>query len=200
MSQPFCSLASERNKHPILNVLRPRLQSGQSILEIGSGTGQHVVHFAHALPDVRWLPTELPSSIDVLRDRVEKANLPNIDPPRILDVASAWPSLCVDGVYSANTAHIMGWREVQCMFRGVGFLLQSGRFYLYGPFNRQGQFTSEGNQAFDRSLRQQDPQMGLRDDEDLMTLGEQWGLTLEEDLDLPSNNRLLVWNRTPAFP
>ena len=185
--------AAERNKFPILDALRHRVKRGQTMLEIGSGTGQHVVHFAAALPDVRWLPTELPESVSMLRATVEASGLANVELPRVLDVGARWPSLEVEGVFSSNTAHIMNWKEVECMFRGVGRLLRGGRFFLYGPFNRDGRFTSQSNQAFDRSLRERNPEMGLRDDADLVALGRQCALELQEDLEMPSNNRMLVW-------
>ena len=192
------SPAAERNKAPILDVLRHRIRPGQSVLEIGSGTGQHVVHFASALPGVHWIPSEHPAAVPMLRTRVEAAGLANIDPPRALDVASPWPPLAVEAVFSANTAHIMSWEEVGCMFRGVGMLLRGGRFFLYGPFNRNGRYTSASNQAFDRSLQQGNPHMGLRNDADLVVLGRQCALELEEDLEMPSNNRLLVWQSVQA--
>ena len=185
--------AAERNKFPILDALRHRVQPGQTVLEIGSGTGQHVVHFAAALPDVRWLPTELPESVPMLRAAVEASGLANVELPGVLDVGTRWPSLEVDGVLSSNTAHIMSWEEVGWMFRGVGQLLRGGRFFLYGPFNRDGRFTSQSNQAFDRSLRERNPQMGLRDDAELVALGRQCALELQEDLEMPANNRMLVW-------
>ncbi len=200
---PFSwSAASERNKHPILKALQLRLQVGQSILEIGSGTGQHVIHFARALPGVHWLPTDLAPQIPILQRQLDAAGLVNVDSPQRLDVAAPWPSLRVDGVYSANTAHIMSWREVGYLFRGVGGLLRGGRFYLYGPFNRCGHFTSPSNEAFDRSLRQGNPDMGIRNDEELVALAESYQLVLDEDLEMPSHNRLLVWQstRTPEEP
>ncbi len=200
MSTLPCSPAAERNKAPILDALRTRIRRGQSILEIGSGTGQHVVHFASALPGIHWVPSEHPEAVPMLRARVEASGLANIDPPRILDVASAWPLLEVDGVYSANTSHIMSWEEVGCMFRGVGQLLRGGRFFLYGPFNRDGRYTSASNLDFDRSLRMRNPHMGLRNDVDLVALGRQCALELQDDLEMPSNNRMLVWQsiRTPT--
>ncbi len=192
------SPAAERNKAPILDALRSRVRRGQTILEIGSGTGQHVVHFASALPGVHWVPSERSEAVPGLQARVEASGLANIDPPRILDVASTWPVLEVEGVYSANTAHIMSWEEVGCMFRGVGQLLRGGRFFLYGPFNRNGRYTSASNQVFDRSLKSGNPRMGLRNDVDLVDLGRQCALELQDDLEMPSNNRMLVWQSIQA--
>ena len=193
---PF-SQACENNKQPILGVLREIFVEPGLILEIGSGTGQHAVYFAEHLHWLRWQPSDHPHSLSQCRDRIAGAGLDNLLPPIALDVSqSPWPLDYLDGVFSANTAHIMGWQEVEAMFRGVARRLKPGaRFCLYGPFNRHGEFTSESNRLFDRQLRQQAPQMGLRDLEDLTTLGRQVGLELEQDFAMPANNRLLVWHR-----
>ena len=117
--------------------------------------------------------------------------------PLELDVCrEPWPLHSADYVFSANTAHIMSWREVQCMFAGVARLLPGGgAFVLYGPFNRQGEFTSESNRQFDASLRAQHPQMGLRDDQALIGLAERCGMRLAADYAMPANNRTLVWTK-----
>lgn len=190
------SAASERNREPILEALRGRIVAGQTVLEIGAGTGQHAVYFAGALQSVRWLPTDTPSAFTLSRQRIAQAALPNLAAPRPLDVtATDWHEPGVDAVYSANTAHIMSWTAVEAMFRGVGKVLGEGGFFLYGPFNRNGEFTSPGNADFHRSLQSRDPRMGIRDDADLVALAAGCGLVLSEDLEMPANNRLLVWRR-----
>ncbi|MET0216555.1 MAG: DUF938 domain-containing protein [Burkholderiales bacterium] len=201
MVEPFTakpwSDACERNKAPILDVLRKVLDGTGFALEIGSGTGQHAVHFGAALPGWIWQPSDLPGNHAGIRRWIEQARLPNLLPPIALDVSrEPWPVSRVDAVFSANTAHIMSWAEVQAMFRGVGRVLApGGRFCLYGPFRFGGQHTSESNERFDAALRREDPRMGVRDFEALETLASANGLALSDDAPMPANNHLLVWAR-----
>ncbi|MEE9142434.1 MAG: DUF938 domain-containing protein, partial [Gammaproteobacteria bacterium] len=125
------------------------------------------------------------------------AGLKNVLPPLPLDVSKQpWPIADVDAVFSANTTHIMSWPEVERMFEGVGDLLKVGRpFCLYGPFNKNGEFTSASNQAFDADLKSRDPQMGVRDIGDLEVLAEKNGMVVEDDVEMPANNRILIWRR-----
>lgn len=195
--KPF-SQACENNKAPILEKLRALFKQPGTILEIGTGTGQHAVHFASHLPHLVWQPTDHPSNAQLSRAWIDDSELTNINAPLALDVlGGSWADLpAIDGVFSANTAHIMGWQEVQAMFRGVSEVLpQGGIFCLYGPFSYGGRHTSESNARFDLSLRTQAPHMGIRDMEDLKALGRETGLVLEEDFGMPANNRLLVWRR-----
>lgn len=191
------SEASERNRGPILEVLRQWFTAPGVVLEIGAGTGQHAVHFASNLPQLDWLPTDREENLAGIAAWVEEARLPNLRSPVQLDVHDAqWPIGSARYVYSANTAHIMSWPEVELMFGGVGRILASaGVFCLYGPVNRDGQFTSESNRAFDASLRSRDPNMGLRDDRALIALGARSGLTFAGDHAMPANNRVLVWKK-----
>ena len=193
-----CSAASERNKDPILGVLRDMLRANDVVLEIGSGTGQHAVHFARHLPDIHWLATDRLENHAGIVAWVKEADLDNLTGPLELDVnMDPWPDVEVSAVYSANTAHIMSWDEVQKMFRGVGCLLNEGDpFCLYGPFNYSGEFTAESNRTFDTSLRSQVSHMGIRDLDDLSVLAVQNDLVLDHDLEMPANNRLLVWRHT----
>ncbi len=190
-----CSPASERNKGPILDVLRDVFRGKVVVLEIGSGTGQHAVHFAANLPDVHWLATDRSENHPGIVSWVQEAGLDNLTGPLELDVnMTCWPDVEVSAVYSANTAHIMSWEEVEKMFQGVSGLLTEGDpFCLYGPFNYRGEFTSESNRAFDDSLRSQVPHMGIRDLEELQDLAARTDFTLDHDLEMPANNRLLVW-------
>jgi len=189
--------ACERNREPILQVLRQWFTLPGTTLEIGAGTGQHAVYFAAHLPHLQWQPTDCAANLAGIAEWVSEAALPNLFAPLKLDVRdSKWPVESVDYVFSANTSHIMSWPEVELMFAGIARVLRSrGRFCLYGPFNRDGQFTSESNQAFDASLRERDPKMGLRDDVALKTLGRQHGLAFTGEHALPANNRVLVWTR-----
>lgn len=199
MDKPF-SPSSEENKHPILEVIAPRLTSARSVLEIGSGTGQHAVHFAAALPQLRWQCTDLIDYLPGIELWIDEAGLPNLPTPLELDVDSDWIEAFgdndYDAVYSANTAHIMSLAQVERMFTGIGALLPSqGQFLLYGPFSVDGRHTSESNARFDRSLRLYDPLSGVRDLLDLERFAAAAGLALEADIAMPVNNRTLIWRR-----
>lgn len=194
-AQVTYSEACERNKQPILDALTGVLPTRGRVLEIGSGTGQHVVHFAHRLDGLEWQPTDRSEHLSALRARLKTEGRPNIRPVRELDVTGAWPDESFDVVYSANTAHIMSWPEVVAMFAGVAQVLtRAGLFCLYGPFHENGQATSPGNAAFDRQLRQQDPSMGVRDLADLEALAADHGLVLRTRFPMPANNQLLVFS------
>ncbi|HCK79935.1 MAG TPA: DUF938 domain-containing protein [Candidatus Competibacter sp.] len=195
-AKPY-SEACEQNKGPILDVLRRYFTLPGFILEIGGGTGQHAVHFARALPHLDWQTTDLAGALAGIQLWFDEAGLPNLRPPLALNVRQeVWPVTRADGVFSANTAHIMSWKGVECLFRGVGWLLATGGvFCLYGPFNYGGQYTSPSNAQFDRWLRARDPESGVRDFDDLDRLAETEGLRLLADCPMPVNNRTLVWVR-----
>lgn len=196
VTRPF-SQACENNKQPILEQLRRFLPDSGLILEIGTGTGQHAVYFAAALPQLQWQPSDRPEAMEACRPWLAEATTSNILPPLSLDVAATpWPLQRADGVFSANTAHIMAWPEVEEMFAGVARLLpEGGRFCLYGPFNYQGRYTSDSNRNFDSFLKAQHEAMGLRDIADLLALAAKVGLALVDDIAMPANNRFLVWRR-----
>ena len=191
---PF-SQACENNQAPILEKLREIMDTPGVVLEIGTLTGQHAVHFAQALSHLQWQPSDHPDSCDISRPRLEQAALPNILPPMALDVSSAdWPDIAFDAVFSANTAHIMAWPEVEAMFQHIGARLPAGGvFCLYGPFNESGEYSSDSNRRFDEHLRKQAPHMGIRDLDDLIGLAESANLRLEKNHAMPANNRLLVF-------
>lgn len=193
---PF-SEACERNKGPILGVLRDALADCVQVLEIGSGTGQHAVHFAAHLTHLTWHPTEQLAYLADLASRVKLEGTRNLRPPTVLDVKqSVWPLRSVDAVYSANTLHIMGWAEVEAMFRGVDAVLSPhGVVCIYGPFRYAGRYTSDSNRDFDLMLQARDPASGLRDLTDICALAERHALRLRVDHDLPANNRLLEFVR-----
>jgi len=198
-NKPF-SPSCEENKQPILEVIAPRLAAARSVLEVGSGTGQHAVHFAAALPQLRWQCTDVVDYLPGIRAWIEEAGLPNLPAPLELDVDTDWidafSGTDFDAIYSANTAHIMSLTQVERMLTGVGALLPSeGLFLLYGPFSLDGQHTSESNALFDRSLRLRDPLSGVRDLRDLERFATAAGLALEADIAMPVNNRTLVWRR-----
>ena len=190
---PF-SEACERNKEPILEVLGPLLPDRGHVLEIGSGTGQHVVHFAPHFPRLTWQPTEQRDHLTGLNARIRLEGRANILLAIELDVEGAWPDQQFAAVYSANTAHIMPWAAVCAMFAAVGRrLVPSGAFCLYGPFNHGGAHTAPSNAEFDRQLQARDPAMGLRDIEALEELAHSSGLRLAQRRELPANNELLVF-------
>jgi SAM-dependent methyltransferase len=194
------SAACERNKDPILEVLRVRFADRAQVLEIGSGTGQHAVHFARALAHLTWHPTEQLAYLADLAERVKLEGGHNLRPPTLLDVTQAvWPVRSVDAMFTANTLHIMSWPEVIALYRGVGAVLAPGGvFCVYGPFRYDGRYTSDSNQEFDRMLQERDPQSGLRDILAITALAEQYGLILDADHDLPANNRLVVFTKEPG--
>jgi hypothetical protein len=192
------SEACERNKGPILEVLREAFAGRGQALEIGSGTGQHAVHFAANLPHLTWHPTEQLKYLPDLAARIEQQGSANLRPPTVLDVKQAiWPVRGAEAVFTANTLHIMSWAEVLDLFRGVDAILAAGGVLcVYGPFRYEGRYTSDSNRDFDRMLQERDPLSGLREIRALTQLAARYGLVLEMDHDLPANNRLLQFART----
>jgi SAM-dependent methyltransferase len=197
--KPFAE-SSEQNKQVILDVLRDELAHALSVLEIGSGTGQHAVFFAPQLPHLQWYASEVADNLPGIALWFNEFPADNLHGPLPLDVTQAhWPLDQVDAVFSANTAHIMHWPAVQAMFAGVGQLLPAGgRFCLYGPFNYQGEYTSDSNARFDVWLKERDPGSGIRDLDALTTLAAAAGMRLLRDHPMPVNNRILVWEKTDS--
>jgi cyclopropane fatty-acyl-phospholipid synthase-like methyltransferase len=194
---PF-SEACERNKEPILEVLRRAFAGRAQVLEIGSGTGQHAVHFAAHLQDLVWHPTERLAGLTALESRVRLQGSSNLRAPAVLDVnQKVWPVRSIDAVFSANTLHIMSWSQVQAMYAGIDAVLKPrGVFCVYGPFRYHGRHTAASNERFDAELRERDPQSGIRDIDDVCALAATHRLRLAADHDLPANNRLLEFVRT----
>lgn len=194
------SPASERNKQPILDVLQDEFGDRTSVLEIGSGTAQHAVFFAAAMPHLAWQTSDLRENHDAILARLERANPGNVKAPLAIDVETFEPrGLTVDAVFSANTAHIMSFEGVRCMFALAGQLLPDGGvFCLYGPFNFDGRFSSESNAAFDASLRQRDPAMGIRDLAELDGFAKRAGMSRVRLYAMPANNHLAVWRKPPG--
>ncbi|MEX0914708.1 MAG: DUF938 domain-containing protein [Wenzhouxiangellaceae bacterium] len=197
MSQRPHSPAAERNREPILKVLRSWLPKSGRILEIGSGTGQHVRFFAPALPLWQWQPSEHPDELPQTRAGLDGHGQPNIEPPIALDVTGGWPEAFYDAVFSANTAHIMHFPEVEAMFAGVAERLNSGGlFLLYGPFMHDGHHNAPSNAEFDASLRARNPGMGIRDLNDLDRVAERCGLERIAELGMPANNHILIFHKS----
>lgn len=197
-TKPF-SPACERNREPILAVLRDFFADRRHVLEIGSGTGQHAVHFAAALPQLTWQTSERAQNLADVRAWLDEAALANTPAPLVLDVAAGpWPDERFDGVFSANTLHIMGWSENQALFAALSKVTTTdAKLAIYGPFNADGHFTSPSNAAFDASLKARAPHMGIRDAAAVDALARDAGFDLVDDVEMPANNRLRLWQRRP---
>lgn len=191
------SEACDRNRDPIFAVIQPLLAARRAVLEIGSGTGQHAVYFAAKLPHLIWHTSDREMYHAGIQLWLDEAALENVRPPLALDVTQTpWPAMAVDAVYSANTAHIMHWPEVEAMFAGVGDLLPAGGiFLLYGPFNEHGHYTSDSNRRFDEQLKSRDPLSGIRDADALDRLAQQAQMQARGDVAMPANNRILWWEK-----
>jgi cyclopropane fatty-acyl-phospholipid synthase-like methyltransferase len=188
--------ACDRNREPILEVLLQQLADRRRVLEIGSGTGQHAVHFAAALPQLSWQSSDLEQNLPGIRRWIEDASLQNLPPPLCLDVCAGWPERRFDAVFTANTLHIMSWEAVRAMFAAMPAVLEpDSRLVVYGPFNYHGTYTSQSNADFDRWLKRRSAQSGIRDFAAVDELAASIGFRLIEDRAMPANNRTLVWRR-----
>lgn len=201
-AKPF-SQACLNNRQPILAVLQRVFAGASRVLEIGSGTGQHAVYFASAMSHLHWQATDLPENLPGislwLHEGAEENAQMRLPAPLPLDVLDEWPEVSFDAVFSANTAHIMPWPAVQSMLAGVAERLPDhGVFALYGPFNYEGEYTSDSNARFDSWLKANNPESGIRDFEKMNGTARQLALTLLEDNPMPANNRLLVWQKLPS--
>lgn len=184
----------KRNREPILAVLRDHFPDHRKLLEIGSGTGQHAIFFAAALPWLIWQASDRLENLAGIQAWLDEAALPNTPAPLPLDVNEAWPAQRYDAVFSANTLHIMSWQEVERLFAGLpNVMTRDAKLAIYGPYNYGGRFTSESNAAFDAWLKERGAHQGIRDFEAVDARARQAGLTLVEDRAMPSNNRCLVW-------
>ena len=190
------------NRDPILEVLRVLFADRKQVLEIASGTGQHAVYFARALPHLIWQTSELEQNHAGIQMWLDEAQLPNVRSPLCIDANDAhWPDAhrtvaSVDAIFNANSVHIMSSPEVELLFEGIGRVLVAGGILcLYGPFNYDGKFTSESNARFDVWLKSRDPKSGVRDFETLNALAEKQNMVLLKDIEMPINNRTLVWQR-----
>ena len=191
------SPAAEKNKAPILEALRARLASTARVLEVGSGSGQHALHFTEALPGLCWQPTEHPAVLPALVANLGAAGREAILPPLALDLAAdSWPAGPFDAVYSANVMHIVSVPLGEALIRGAASVLGAGgQLLLYGPYRFAGAFTTESNAEFDQWLKARDPASGVRDFEAVAAVAEASGLVLEDNRAMPSNNQLLCFRR-----
>jgi SAM-dependent methyltransferase len=194
--KPFAP-SCERNQGPILEVLLRHFAGTRRVLEIGSGTGQHAVHFAAAMPWLSWQASDRADNLPGIALWRDDAGLPNTPPAIELDVDGPWPDATFDAVFTANSLHIMGWAQVQAFFAGIAAVLEDGGLLVvYGPFNYGGDFTSDSNRAFEQWLKDRDPASGIRDFEAVDALARRIGLLRVEDNAMPANNRCPVWRRS----
>ena len=190
--------AASRNRQPILDVLRTALPVRGTVLELASGTGEHVAFFARAMPELLWQPSDPDErarrSIDAW---VAEAETPNIRPAIMLDVRQdIWPIDHADAILCINMVHISPWEATVGLMRGAGRLLRSGGpLYLYGPYRREGRHTAPSNAAFDADLRARDPRWGVRDLEAVAAQAEINGLALDRIVAMPANNLSLLFVR-----
>lgn len=199
-NKPF-SQACENNKQAILSVLQEAFANKKKVLEIASGTGQHAIFFSAELPTLIWQTSDLEGNhagINSWLDEPLAAGQNNLLRPLVLDVTqSEWPQTQCDAIFSANSLHIMPWHAVLALFEHLKmYISEDALLAIYGPFNYGGQYTSESNQNFDEWLAQNSSHSAIRDFEAVNALAISAGLTLQNDFEMPANNRLLLWKKT----
>jgi hypothetical protein len=197
-SARLVSPSAERNKGPIAEVLQRVLPESGCVLEVSSGTGQHAVHFARIMPHLVWQPTECdPECLRSIAAWSAIEGLANVKPPLALDVHDeAWPADQVDAAVCINMIHIAPSSATGALFRGTSRILNSGAaLVLYGPFRRDGQHTSPSNEAFDRLLRTQNPDWGVRNLDDVVETAVKEGFELQEICPMPANNLTAVFRK-----
>jgi hypothetical protein len=192
------SPSAERNKTPILDAIRSRLPVSGVVIEIASGTGQHIVHFARELPGLIWQPTDADDELRAAAtDRIRAAGLSNVRTPLRLDVlASDWPVTGANAIVCINMIHVAPWSATKGLLEGAARLLQAGSpLFLYGPFKRRGRHTAPSNEAFDASLRARNPEWGVRDLDDVELCAREHGLPPVDVIEMPANNLVVIFER-----
>jgi cyclopropane fatty-acyl-phospholipid synthase-like methyltransferase len=190
--------ASDRNKDPILAVLKEVItEDNTRVLEIGSGSAQHAVYFAKNLKDIMWMTSDVVAEHTRIKQVLDEAKLPNLRGPLAFEVGKDdFPKYNYDIVFTANTFHIMSWKQCKNLIKILGNRLREGsQVIIYGPFNYDGTFTSQSNAEFDQRLKQLDPQRGIRSFEDVNKNMTKNGFVLFKDYEMPANNRMLVFTR-----
>jgi cyclopropane fatty-acyl-phospholipid synthase-like methyltransferase len=193
------SPAAERNKDAILGAIRSRLPSSGVVLEIASGTGQHIVHFARALSALTWQPTDADDELRAAAaERIRAAGLSNVRAPLRLDVlAPDWPAVDADAIVCINMIHIAPWSATNALLAGAARWLPPGApLLLYGPYKRGGRHTAPSNEVFDESLRARNPEWGVRDLDDVERCAEEHGFALTDVTAMPANNLTVAFRRT----
>lgn len=192
--------AAERNREPILGVMRQVMPASGTVLEIAAGTGQHAVHFARAFPQLEWQPSDIdPNSLASIAAWRNHAQLPNLAPPIELDVRKPWPVDAAAAVVCINMIHISPWKTCVDLLRGAGRIVATGGIlFLYGPYRVADRPTAASNEAFDEALRARNPQWGLRWLHDVQTEAESNGFGLDRVVDMPANNLSVVFRKLPS--
>lgn len=190
------SPSCERNQAVIAETLAPYFSQKADVLEIGSLSGQHAIHFCQQFSQLLWRPSDLVTNVAALQNNIVQAALSNCLPAIALDVANkaTWPNKIHDIIYSANTLHIMSWQDVQALFSSLHQVSSSGTLLaIYGPFNYNNAFSSPSNEQFELWLKDRDEKSGIRDFEQVNNLAIAAGFTLQKDIAMPANNQLLIW-------
>lgn len=196
VDKPY-SPSCERNREPILDVLRETFADRRDVLEIGSGTGQHAVFLAAAMPHLQWQTSERRDYLTGVQSWLNEARLANTPPPIVFDVGHEdWPTTNFDAIFTANTLHIMAWSEVVRLFARLPEIMSDEcMLVVYGPFNIDGQYTSDSNAAFDRSLQVRGAHMAIRDLAAVDALAASAGLHRIALHAMPANNFCAIWQR-----
>ncbi len=195
-NKPYAE-SCDQNRNAILDVIEPLLLNSSSLLEIGSGTGQHAVYFTEKLPHIIWNTSDRAENLEGIKLWLSDADNENLPAPIELDVKQkSWPEITIDTVFTANTCHIMNQQSVEIMITQAGELIPAGgQLIIYGPFNYNQKYTSPSNEKFDQWLKQRDAESAIRNFEDLNELARQAGLNLVSDYEMPANNRILHWRK-----
>ena len=197
MTEKVKSPSVARNKDPILNVLKQYVDKAGRLLEIGSGTGEHAIYLAKNLPKLQWVTSDVKPNHVHIKAWLKDAKLSNVHGPEVLKIGKDdFPKGKFDYVFTANTLHIMSWKEDKSLFKLLGKRLREGsKVFIYGPFNYDGNFTSDSNEEFDGWLKDRDPKSGIRNFEDVCQSLAKFGFELINDHEMPANNRLLAFER-----
>ena len=192
MKKPY-SESCDQNKDAILSVISAVFSSSSSVLEIGSGTGQHAVYFAEKMPYLKWYTSDCKSYLEGINMWLSDAGLSNVQMPFELDVSSSeWPDLDVDAIFTANSIHIMSQQDMVNFMAGAGHLLgRQGHLLIYGPFNYKGTYTSKSNESFDQWLKGRDSASGIKHFEEMESQANHNSMRLVADYEMPANNRIL---------
>jgi cyclopropane fatty-acyl-phospholipid synthase-like methyltransferase len=189
---------SDRNQAPIFDILKDLVSEGdRNIFEIGSGSGQHAIYMAPKLPGLTWITSDVTQQHKMIKDNLEAAKIPNIRGPFQFEVGKdEFPRIPFDLVFTANTFHIMSWKNCKTLMKKLGSRMREGtQVIIYGPFNYNGKFTSESNEQFDQWLKERNPESGIRAFEDVNNNMTKNGFVLYKDFEMPANNRTLVFTR-----
>lgn len=192
------SPACERNSGPILEILKQYItKDNKRLFEIGSGTGQHAVSIAPHFPHLHWITSDVKNNHEGIALWLKEAKIPNIHGPEYFEVGKTpFPKGAYDLSFTANTFHIMSWKECKTLIKLWGKHHREGsQVFIYGPFNYHGEFTCESNKLFDQRLKEHDASRGIRNFEDVKANMEKNGFLFTFDHEMPANNRLLVFTR-----